>query len=135
MRNFLNTFRGRLLVILAFLLITTLAVQFVLNWQMENQNKNLRAVLQQALVDGLTLGAHSMTSGDRLQEFVKKQGQSFFDEISTQRIKDIMIIDPDWEIYDSLSDDYLPVAEENGETRYFSLSDVKNLPPLMQSKR
>jgi len=135
MRNFLNTFRGRLLVILAFLLVTTLAVQFFLNWRMENQNKSMRAMQEQALVAGIALGANSLTSGDRLQEFVKKQGQSFFDEKSTKRIQDIMIINPDWEVYDSLSDDYLPLEDENGETKNFKLSDVKNLPPLMESSR
>ncbi|HEY0430148.1 MAG TPA: HAMP domain-containing sensor histidine kinase [Pyrinomonadaceae bacterium] len=135
MRNFLNTFRGRLLVILAFLLITTLAVQFFLNWQTENQNKNARAMQAQALVAGITLGTNSLTSGDGLQEFVKQQGQLFFDEKSIKRIQDIMIINPDWEIYDSLSDEYQPVTDETGETKYFKLSDVKNLPPLMESSR
>lgn len=135
MRNFLNTFRGRLLVILAFLLITTLAVQFFLNWRMENQNKNMRAMQQQALVAGITLGANSLTSGDRLQEFVKRQGQSFFDEKSTKRIQDIILINPEWEIYDSLSDEYLPVEGENDETTNIKLSDVKNLPPLMEASR
>jgi signal transduction histidine kinase len=135
MRNFLNTFRGRLLVILAFLLITTLAVQFFLNWRTENQNKNLREMQEQALVAGIALGANSLTSRDRLQDFVKRGGQPFFDAKSTKRIEDIMIIDPDWEVYDSLSDTYLPVDDESGNTTYYKLSDVKNLPPLMEASR
>jgi signal transduction histidine kinase len=133
--NFLNTFRGKLLLILAFLLIVTLGVQLILNLQTETQNKNMREMQEQALVAGIALGANSLTSGDRLQEFVKRQGQSFFDEKSTKRIQDIIIIDPDWEIYDSLSDAYLPVKNDAGDTTYFSLSDVKNLPPLMEASR
>jgi signal transduction histidine kinase len=134
MRNFLNTFRGRLLVILAFLLITTLGVQFFLNLQIENQNKNMREMQEQALVSGIALGANSLVSTDRLQDFVNREGQSFFDQKSTGRIQDIIIINPEWQISDSLSDDYLPF-EENGETKYFNLGDVKNLPPLMEAKR
>jgi signal transduction histidine kinase len=133
--NFLNTFRGRLLVILAFLLIVTLGVQFVLNLQLENQNKNMREMQEQALVAGIALGANSMTSKDVLKDFVNRGGQPFFDEKSTKRIEDIMIIDPDWDIYDSLRDTYQPFEDENGDTKYFKLSDVKNLPPLMEASR
>ena len=133
--HFLNTFRGRLLIILAFLLIATLGVQLYLNWQTEQQNAHLREMQEQALVAGIALGANSMTSGDRLQDFVKREGQSFFDEKSTKRIKDIIIINPDWEIYDSLSDEYLPVTGENGEAKNLKLIEAKNLPPLMEADR
>ena len=135
MRNFLNTFRGRLLVILAFLLITTLAVQFFLNLQIENQNKNMREMQEQALVSGIALGANSLVSTDRLQDFVNREGESFFDQKSTRRIQDIIVINPEWQVSDSLSDAYLPVEGENAETKYFNLSDIKNLPPLMEGKR
>ena len=117
--NFLNTFRGKLLLILAFLLIVTLGVQFFLNWRTENQNKISREMQEQAIVAGLAFGANSLTSGDRLQQFVKREGQSFFDEKSTKRIQDIMIIDPEWDIYDSLSDEYLPVEIEQGRNEIF----------------
>jgi signal transduction histidine kinase len=133
--NFLNTFRGRLLIILAFLLIATLGVQLYLNVRTERQNADLREMQEQALVAGFALGVNSLTSTDRLQDFVKRQGQPFFDDKSTKRIQDIIIIDPDWQIYDSLSDEYLPNEDENGETKYFNLSDVKNLPPLMEGSR
>ncbi len=135
MTNFLNTFRGRLLIILALLLIATLSVQFYLNILTERENAQLRAMQEQALVAGIALGANSLVSGDRLQEFVKREGQSFFDAKSTKRIQDIIIVDPKWKIYDSLSDEYLPVQDENGELKLFNLSDVKNLPPLMEASR
>lgn len=135
MTNFLNTFRGRLLIILAILLIATLSVQFYLNWRTERDNTQLRSMQEQALVAGIALGANSLVSGDRLQEFVKREGQSFFDEKSTKRIQDIIIVDPKFKIYDSLSDDYLPVKDENDDLYYKNLSDVKNLPPLMEASR
>ena len=133
--NFLNTFRGRLLVILAFLLVATLGVQLYLNVKTERENANLRQLQENALVAGIALGVKSLTSTDRLQDFVKRDGQPFFDEKVTERIKDIIIINPDWQVSDSLSDDYLPTEDDNGETQYKNLTDLKNLPPLMESSR
>jgi signal transduction histidine kinase len=133
--NFFNTFRGRLLIILAFLLIATLGGQFYLNLRTERKNAETREAQAQALVAGITLGANSLTSGDRLQDFVKREGQSFFDEKSTERIRDIIVINPDWQVYDSLSDEYLPTEDENGEIKNLNLSDLKNLPPLLEGSR
>jgi signal transduction histidine kinase len=133
--NFFNTFRGKLLIILAFLLIATLGMQFYLNLTTENKNAETRAMQEQALVAGMALGANSLTSGDRLQDFVKREGQSFFDEKSTERIRDIIVVNPDWQVLDSLSDEYLPTEDENKEIKYLNLSDLKNLPPLQEANR
>ncbi len=72
--NFFNTFRGKLLIILAFLLITTLGVQFYLNLRTERKNTETRTIREKALVAGIALGANSLTSGVRLQDFVKREG-------------------------------------------------------------
>lgn len=135
MINFLKTFRGRLLIILALLLIATLSVQFYINILTERENTRIRAMQEQALVAGIALGANSMVSGERLRDFVKRDGQLFFDEKSTKRIQDIIIIDPKWKVYDTLSENYLPAQEENGDITFFNLKDVKNLPPLMEASR
>ena len=44
MTDFFRTFRGRLLLILAFLLVATLGVQYYLNLRTQNENNNLRAM-------------------------------------------------------------------------------------------
>lgn len=133
--NFFQTFRFRLLFILAFLLIATLGVQYYLNLQTEQQNENLREVQQQALVAGIALGFNGMSSSDRLRDFVKREGQPFFDEKTTQQIKDILVINSEWEIYDSLSDKYLPIEDENKETINKKLKDIADLPPLVNANR
>lgn len=133
--NFFQTFRARLLFILAFLLIATLGVQYYLNLQTERQNERLREMQQQALVAGIALGFNSISSSDRLRDFVKSEGQPFFDEKTTQQIKDILVINNDWEIYDSLSDDYLPTRGENDETVNKKLADITDLPPLINANR
>ena len=89
---------------------------------------------EQALVAGFALGVNSLTSENRLRDFVKSEGQTFFDEKTTERIKDIIVIDEEWQVYDSLNDDYLPTTSENDETVYQNLKDLKNLPPLMEGE-
>ena len=133
--NFFQTFRARLLFILAFLLIATLGVQYYLNLQTERQNERLREMQQQALVAGIALGFNSISSDDRLRDFVKREGQPFFDEKTTQQIKDILVINDLWEVYDSLSDDYLPTSGENNETINKKLADINDLPPLVNANR
>ncbi len=132
--NFLNTFRGRLLIILAFLLITTLGVQYYLNLKTQRENNNLRAMQEQALVAGMVLGFNGISSREYMQDLVKSEGQPFLDEKTKQRIKDIIIINNEWQIYDSLNEEYLP-TEENGETKYRNLSELTNLPPLMEDEK
>ena len=133
--NFFNTFRGRLLIILAFLLVATLGVQLYVNLKSRRESIRMRNLQEQALVAGIALGFNSMSSSDRLQDFVNRQGQSFFDERTTQRIKDIIVINNEWEVYDSLNPEYLPTTDENDQTKYRRLSELKDLPPLMESSR
>lgn len=132
--NFFRTFRGRLLVILALLLIVTLGVQFYLNYRKQQENNALRELQENALVAGFALGVNSLTSEYRLSDFVKSQGQTFFDERTTERIRDIIVIDAQWHVYDSLNPDYLPTKNDAGETVYKNLSELENLPPLVEGE-
>ncbi|HEX8286538.1 MAG TPA: ATP-binding protein [Pyrinomonadaceae bacterium] len=135
MMNFFKTFRGRLLVILALLLIATLGIQYYLNLRTQEENNSLREKQEQALVAGFALGINTITSREEyLEDLVKREGQTFFDEETTQRIKDIIVINQAWQITDSLTPEYVPILDENGQTKYRNLSDIKNLPPLMEGK-
>ena len=133
--NFFQTFRVRLMIILAILLVVTLFFQYYLNLQTERQNELLRESQEQALVAGIALGFNGVSSSDRLQDFVKREGQPFFDESTTKRIKDIILISNEWEVYDSLSDKYLPTKDENGLTVNKKLREITDLPPLVNASR
>lgn len=136
MFNFLSTFRGKLLLTLAFLLVTTIGVQFYLNYRTENENTNQREMQVKALVAGIVLGFNGMQiKDDRLKEFVKKEGSRFFDEKTSELLKDIVIIDSDWEVYDSYSDKYLPIENAKGEYINQKLKDLSDLPPLVEAFR
>jgi signal transduction histidine kinase len=134
--NFLKTFRGRLLVILAILLIATLGFQYYLNLQTQNENNQLREMQEQALVAGFALGTNGITSKEYMTDLVKREGQTFFDENITERLRDIIIINENWQITDSLNrDDLLPTQDENNVITYRNLMEVQNLPPLMEGSR
>jgi signal transduction histidine kinase len=132
--NFLNTFRARLLIILIILLITTLSFQYYLNLKTQEENNRLREKQEQALVAATALGTRGITSTDYLSDLVKSE--TAFDEKTNERIQDIIIINQNWQVTDSLNnEEILPTEGENGETVYKNLADIKNLPPLQEAKR
>src|SRR6186713_2212191 len=112
--RFINTFRGRLLLILALLLMATLGFQYYLNLLTQQENSRLREAQTQALVAGITLGFTSIPLGDmRLQDLLDQTDQTYFDPATKERIKDIIIIDNNWRVLDSLNPDYLPVGDDD----------------------
>lgn len=134
--SFFNTFRGRLLLILVFLLVATLGVQYYLNLVTQNENNDLREAQTQALVAGITLGFTSIPLKDlRVQDLVDDKDQTYFDEVTKERIKDIIIIDNNWQVTDSLNPDYLPTSNDANEIVYKKLSELSGLPPLMEGTR
>ncbi len=133
--NFFNTFRARLLIILAVLLIATLGVQLYINVINRRENLRLREMQEQALVDGIVLGFNGISSKEYMKDLIVREGQPFFDETNTRLIKDVIIINDEWQIYDSLNPEYLPTEDENGETKYRQLSELTDLPPLKSGNR
>jgi signal transduction histidine kinase len=134
--TFFNTFRGRLLLILAFLLIATLGFQYYLNLRTQRENSVMREAQEQSIVAGIALGFTSMTSPDfRVQDLIDQPEQTFIDNNVRERIRDIIIIDGDWQITDSLNPQLLPSVGDNDEIKYKKLSELKDLPPLMEGAR
>jgi len=134
--NFFNTFRARLLLILAFLLVATLGVQLYVNLSNRRENTRLRELQEQALVAGIALGFNGMQSTDRMADLVNREGQSFFDEQTIERIQDIIVINNEWQVSDSLSNpDYLLTRDDNNNLQYKQLKELTDLPPLLEGSR
>lgn len=133
--GFLSTFRGRLLLILALMLVATLGVQYYINLLMQQENTELRERQAQALLAGLQLGVSSLTRQDRIRDLVDQPGQAYLDESSRQRILDILVITNEWQVLDSLTDAYLPESGEGDQVIYKRLGDLTDLPPLMNGER
>ena len=128
--EFFGTFRGRLLLIFAFLILATLGVQYYLNLYMQNENDRRRELHDKAILAGLKLGVFGITSGDYMSDIIAQPGQTYLDEPSRDRISDIVIINNHWQVTDSLNPEYLPVESSDGTTQYKKLSDLTDLPPL-----
>ncbi len=135
--NFFNTFRGRLLLILAIMLVATLGVQYYLNLVTQKENDNLRQLQAQALVSGITVGSNALTSNtDRVENLIERTDPPLLDQASRERILDIIIIDSNWRVDDSLNPDYQPALGQDGETTiYRKLAELTDLPPLMEGGR
>lgn len=133
--RFLNTFRGRLLLILALLLVATLSFQYYLNYVSQQENNELREKQEQTLVAGIALGFNSITSKEYLEDIVARDGQRFFNAEMAERLRDIIIVDNNWRIDDSLDKENQPKTSENGEVVYRSLGELTNLPRLAQEAR
>ena len=90
--EFFGTFRGRLLLIFAFLIVTTLGVQYYLNLYMQNENDERRALSEKALKAGFVLGVNGITSGEYMEDVISVPGQRFLDDQDRERILDIIVI-------------------------------------------
>jgi signal transduction histidine kinase len=142
--KFFNTFRGRLLLILLLMLVATLGVQYYLNLLTQKENDDLREAQAQALVAGITLGFSGVTASSRVQDLVNDPDQTYFDQATKERIKDIIVIDDKWQVYDSLNPEYLPTYDHENDyddyddpkkVSYKKLSELTSLPPLMEGSR
>lgn len=133
--KFLHTFRGRLVLILALLLIATLGVQYYLNLLTQNENNELREAQGQTIVAAISVGFRSITSNDRIQDIIDAPDQTVLDDEARRRIMDIIIIDNEWNVTDSLNPDYLPTTDDTDRIVYKKLSELEGLPPLMEETR
>ncbi|MGH9941809.1 MAG: ATP-binding protein [Pyrinomonadaceae bacterium] len=137
-----NSFRVRLLLVLATLLVATLGVQFYLNRYNERRIANLLAEQERAWTGGTSLAIQSF-SGARLEE-LDKEPQFRLREKFGGRVANILIIrdegrvpgqldaaDP---IDDSLNPDLNPVQLEDGAIREFTVADAR-LPRLVNADR
>jgi signal transduction histidine kinase len=130
--DFFGTFRGRLLLIFAFLTIATLGVQYYLNLYMQNENDVRRALHDKALFSGLKLGVSGITSGEYMTDMIAEPGQAYLDGDSRDRISDIIIVNNKWQVTDSLDPDNLPTEGADGATQFKRLSELTGLPPLAE---
>ena len=68
-------------------------------------------------------------------DLIDRPGQTFLDDASKRKIIDIIIIDDQWRVSDSLNEDYWPTRGDDGKLQYKMLSELTGLPPLMEGGR
>jgi signal transduction histidine kinase len=125
-----SSFRVRLLLVLAVLLVMTLGVQYYLNLLAAQRNARIVAEQEQALAAGIELAFKAMTTRDYLITLRERARQPLLEE-KAGRVTNILVVDNKGQVRDSLNPDYNP-EEVNGVLQYKQLRDVP-LPPLINA--
>jgi signal transduction histidine kinase len=124
----LNSFRARLILLLVALLGLTLGVQYYVNVRSVRRNAQMLVEQEQAIMAGVALGVNSISSGEYLDKMQKEAKQPLLDQ-QAGRVKNVLVVDTDGNVQDSLNADYAPTTNADGSTHYVRVKDV-NLPPL-----
>jgi signal transduction histidine kinase len=122
------SFRLRLLLLLAALLGLTLGVQYYVNLRSVRSNTQLLAEQEQAIMAGMALGVSAVSSQLYLDDLRKKLKQPLIDE-HTGRVKNVLVVDVEGRVRDSLDDKYAPTTNDDGTPLYVPLQSVP-LPPI-----
>src|SRR5437660_7210937 len=124
----LNSFRVRLLLLLAALFVLTLGVQYYVNRNSVRTNTRLIVEQQQAIMAGVGLGVNSISSGLYLDQMRDQARQPLLGE-QAERVKSVLIVDEDGNIKDSLDESQTPRFNPDKSVRYVKVKDIA-LPPL-----
>src|SRR5207253_11374152 len=121
--RFINSFRVRLLLLLAALLVLTLGVQYYVGLRAVRTNAQLIVEQQRAIMAGVALGVNSVSSGEYLDQMRKEANQPLLDEQSG-RVKNILVVTDEGDIWDSLDKTYAPTTGPDNSKHYVQLKDV-----------
>ena len=123
-----NSFRARLVLLLVVLLGLTLGVQYYVNLQSVKRNSHMLVEQEQAIMAGVALGVNSINSQKYLDQMRNDLREPLIDE-KTGRVKNVLVVNNDGYIEDSLIEAYSPQPNPDKTLRYFRLADVPLPPP------
>ncbi len=124
----LNSFRARLLLLLAVLLGLTLGVQYYVNLRSVKRNAQLIFEQEKAIMAGVALGVNSLSSKKYLDELRSSLTEPLLDE-DGGRVQNVLVVDTEGLVQDSLLAAYGPQEHEDKKITKFHIRDVP-LPPL-----
>jgi signal transduction histidine kinase len=124
----LNSFRAQLLLLLLVMLGLTLFVQYYFNLRAVQSNAHLIVEQEQAIMAGVALGVNSINSKKYLDQMRNDLREPVFDE-RTGRVKNVLVIDNNGDVQDSLVSTFAPREAEDKSIQYVHIKDVP-LPPL-----
>ncbi|MCA1614370.1 MAG: HAMP domain-containing protein, partial [Acidobacteria bacterium] len=127
----LNSFRVRLLLVLASLLVATLGVQYFLNRREEQRVAQTIARQEQALTASIALALESLPRKTEYLEDVEREHTPRLRE-EHPSVMNVLIVRNDGRVDDSLDPAYKPRTLDDGSYHYFSIREVK-LPRLVDA--
>lgn len=124
----IQSFRARLLLMLALMFGLTLGVQYYFNLRAVKANAHIVIEQEQAIMTGVALGLTSIQTAEYLDTIVgHARGPLASDP--TGRVRNILVLDNDGNVLDSVIPDYIPATRDDGSTQFHKFSDIP-LPPL-----
>jgi signal transduction histidine kinase len=123
-----NSFRVRLLLLLAVLLVLTVSVQYYVNLRAVRSNTEFIVEQQQAIMAGMALGVSSITSGEWLRDMQTEARSPLFGDRADQ-VQNVLIVEEHGYVKDSLDINQTPQENSDQSLRYINVKDI-SLPPL-----
>jgi signal transduction histidine kinase len=123
-----ESFRARLLLLLALMLGLTLGIQYYFNLRTVQANAKMIIEQEQAIMTGVALGVNSLQSDKYLDEMLGSVKDPLLNDKNV-RVKNILVVDDDGNVIDSLQREYTPRQREDKTTEYVQVQDLQ-LPPL-----
>jgi signal transduction histidine kinase len=123
-----ESFRARLLLLLALMLGLTLGIQYYFNLRAVNANARMIIEQEQAIMTGIALGLDSLQSDKYLYEIVGSLREPLLN-VKNVRVRNILVVDDNGNVIDSLIKDFLPARREDQTAQYVQIQDL-HLPPL-----
>lgn len=125
------SFRVRLLMVLALLLVATLGVQYYLNSLEQATHSRIIAEQEQALAASYQLALNSITTSEYMFEIDSKLPVPILEQFKG-RVMNILVLDDEGSVRDSLDRQYLPKQLDDGTVSYLKISEVP-LPRLVEA--
>ncbi|MDQ6653199.1 MAG: HAMP domain-containing protein, partial [Acidobacteriota bacterium] len=119
----ISSFRARLVLLLVVLLGLTLGVQYYVNLRSVRRNAHMLVEQEQAIMAGVALGVSSLNSRKYMDQMRTDVREPLIDE-TTGRVKNVLVVDSEGLIRDSLIADYSPRENEDKTRTYVHLNDV-----------
>lgn len=123
-----QSFRARLLLLLALMLGLTLGIQYYFNLKAVKANARMIIEQEQAIMTGIGLGLQSLQSEKYLEEIIGNNMRETLLNDRRVRVRNILVVDDDGIIRDSLIPEYAPVEKPDKSTRYVLFKDIQLLP-------
>lgn len=123
----IQSFRARLLLLLAMMLGLTLGIQYYFNLRTVRSNARMVIEQEQAIMTGIALGLESLKSEQYLDEIIGGLREPLLNDKNV-RVKNILVVDDDGNVRDSLIPEFNPREREDKTTRYVQFKDIQLLP-------
>src|SRR5687767_4342786 len=123
----IRSFRARLLLLLALMLGLTLGIQYYFNLRTVRANARMIIEQEQAIMTGIALGIESLHSRQYLDEIIGDLREPLLNDKNV-RVKNILVVDDDGNVMDSIIREFTPREGEDNTTSYVQFKDIQLLP-------